>query len=131
MADVDNAKMLLDLARQDLGAMLVLKSAKDVADRIFGFHAQQAVEKTLKAWLSVLGVTYPLTHSLDALFGLVEDEVGTADVVSFRSLDALDPFAVQLRYSTHDDSGNELDRNGLTGDVDKLLSHVDTIVSKA
>ena len=36
-------------------------------DEIFGFHAQQAVEKALKAWLTEVGVTYPLTHDLSLL----------------------------------------------------------------
>ncbi|NIR50348.1 HEPN domain-containing protein [candidate division KSB1 bacterium] len=31
-------------------------------DEIFGFHAQQAVEKVVKAWPNLLGIVYPRTH---------------------------------------------------------------------
>ena len=33
-------------------------------DEIFGFHAQQAVEKALKSWLASLGVLFPKTHGI-------------------------------------------------------------------
>jgi HEPN domain-containing protein len=37
------------------------------ADEVFGFHAQQAIEKTLKAWIALLGQEYPFVHDVDAL----------------------------------------------------------------
>ena len=37
------------------------------ADEIFGLHVQQAVEKLFKAWLALLGETYPTTHNLARL----------------------------------------------------------------
>ncbi len=36
------------------------------ADEVFGFQAQQAAEKTLKAWLTVLGLEYPRRHDSPA-----------------------------------------------------------------
>lgn len=62
MSDIENAKQLLSLAAEDVAAMEVLKDAEQVSSRIFGFHAQQAVEKALKAWLSLAGASYPLTR---------------------------------------------------------------------
>ncbi len=35
------------------------------ADVVFGFHVQPAVEELLKAWLSIRGESYPLTHDLE------------------------------------------------------------------
>jgi HEPN domain-containing protein len=52
---------LLILARQDLRAAELLCDQPDVGDGIVGFHAQQAVEKLLKAWLASLGIAYPRT----------------------------------------------------------------------
>ena len=127
MRDIDGARMLLDLARKDRAAMLVLKDADEVGDQAFGFHAQQAVEKALKAWLSVLGVPYPFTHSLDTLLGLLEDEVGEEDVCQFRGLDVLGPFAVQFRYIAYD-SEDDLDKDAIVSDVDKLLQYVGVLV---
>lgn len=54
--------------------LLLRKSALDegvlldnVDDLIFGFHAQQAIEKPLKALLAQLGRQYPRTHDLERL----------------------------------------------------------------
>ncbi len=53
--------------------VLLLKAASDeavlsfalVSDSIVGFHAQQAVEKLMKALLTQLKIPYELTHSLN------------------------------------------------------------------
>ncbi len=39
---------------------------------VFGFQAQQAVEKLFKALLNEIGVRYPRTHDLAELAALVE-----------------------------------------------------------
>jgi HEPN domain-containing protein len=43
------------------------------AEEIFGFHAQPPVEKTLKAWLSCKDISYPKSHNLEEIVGLLED----------------------------------------------------------
>jgi HEPN domain-containing protein len=58
---------------------LLKKSAEDeqtmglvgVPPTLFGFHAQQAVEKLLKALLSERRVSYPWTHNLKDLINLL------------------------------------------------------------
>jgi HEPN domain-containing protein len=130
MRDIDSAKMLLGLARKDLATMLAVRNISEVGNEVFGFHAQQAVEKALKAWLSVLGIPYPFTHSLGALLGLVEDEAGAEEVSPFRNLKFLGAFAVQFRYITYDDTEGELDKDGIVSDVDKLLQHVNTVIGE-
>src|SRR5271169_3579624 len=61
------------------------------------FHAQQMTEKSLKAFLIHLGVSFPYTHNLTKL---VEICAGTD--ITFRSLlptvAPLTPYAVELRY---------------------------------
>jgi hypothetical protein len=47
------ADLLLDSARQDLAACELLVSSPGMGDAVVGFHAQQAIEKALKAVLSV------------------------------------------------------------------------------
>ena len=44
-----------------------MQDKKVFGDEIFGFHAQQVIEKSLKAWLCALGQTYPYTHNLNRL----------------------------------------------------------------
>ena len=61
------------------------------------FHAQQAVEKILKAFLISRRAAAPRTHNLVALLdAAVEHEPSTADLKEACSL--LTPYAVDLRY---------------------------------
>jgi HEPN domain-containing protein len=61
------------------------------------FHAQQAAERYLKAYLIYTGLEFPFTHNLSKLVELCAQ----ADV-SFRTLlplvESLTPYAVELRY---------------------------------
>lgn len=127
MTSPDDARMLLELACEDLKVLGVMMDPNSAPDRIFGFHAQQAVEKALKAWLSVLGAEYPFTHSLTVLFGLIEDEVGPVPA-QLRDLEALTPFAVQFRYVAYTDDEEELDRPALAAQVGGLLEHVGRMI---
>ena len=63
MSDHKCARGLLDAAEEDIRALRVLLGA-DVGDSVFGFHVQQAAEKSFKAWLALLDVRFPLTHDL-------------------------------------------------------------------
>ena len=63
------------------------------------FHAQQSVEKYLKAFLIQSGANFPFTHNLAKLIEVCEgvDE-------SFRSLisvvEPLTPYAIEVRYDS-------------------------------
>ena len=59
------------------------------------FHAQQCVEKALKAWLRHLGTLPPRTHQLSLLLALLPDEV-LADLRLEITL--LDRFYIPTRY---------------------------------
>lgn len=72
MSDSKQARVLLEAARRDLRALEGMRDSAVFADEIFGFHAQQAAEKLLKAWLAIEGVLYPRTHDLDHLLRLLE-----------------------------------------------------------
>ncbi len=43
------AELLLERAKSDLGALRVLMADEGMLDDVVGFHAQQAIEKALKA----------------------------------------------------------------------------------
>jgi len=64
---------------------------------IFGFHAQQAVEKLLKALLAQRGVRYKRTHDLQVL---TEDLAAAGESLPFTpfSLADLSDYAVDFRY---------------------------------
>ena len=92
------------------------------ADEIFGFHAQQAVEKLLKAWLASLGETYPLSHDLASLLDMLS--VRSLDVARFDELVDYTRYAVRLRYAAADPGAKPLDRSKTVGQVDVLLEEV-------
>ena len=52
------AQMLVDAAAQDLAACTLLSSGVGIGDAVVGFHAQQAVEKSIKAVLSARGIEF-------------------------------------------------------------------------
>ena len=80
----------------------------DVPDENFGFNVQQGAEKLCKAWLSLLGEIYPLTHDLgfllDRLVGL------DAEAGNYRGLASYTPFAVEFRYTGEEVAPPTLDR---------------------
>ncbi len=119
----DHAQDLLLLAGKDFDALRGMLGNPLFADEIFGFHAQQAIEKSLKAWLAVRSVAFPLTHDLSRLLGLLEEN-GT-DVSAFWPLVQYTVFAVQARYEAGL-MANEppIDRNAVIADVEQLLRTV-------
>ena len=60
------------------------------------FHAQQAVEKSLKGLLLFLGIDFSLTHNLQLLISLLPDELQALPV--FKEAVNLTPYAVMTRY---------------------------------
>ena len=100
MSDIDLARLMQTKAKQDLSALRGMMDKTIFAEEIFGFHAQQAVEKSLKAWLALIGVNFPLIHDLEELFALLKDQ-GQAVPDIFQSLVDLTDFSVQFRYDSY------------------------------
>ena len=67
----EHVHTLLHKATQDEAVLAELAVDSKFDDETVGFHAQQAAEKLLKAWLSYLGVNYPKTHRLETLIDLL------------------------------------------------------------
>jgi hypothetical protein len=68
------------------------------ADMIVGFHAQQAIEKLIKAVLSDHQIAYPRTNDLDRLVELFKAEQITQPPGA-QHLGSLTPWATYLRYT--------------------------------
>ena len=94
---VDLARAFLERGRQDARAAEVLDAAADQPDWLIGFHAQQAVEKFLKAVLVLNEVNPGRTHNLDELLVLLGD-IGLAPPPFADRLGRLTVFAVRQRY---------------------------------
>lgn len=91
------ARMLLAAAHQDQLAAQLLSANAAMGDGVVGFHAQQAVEKALKAVLSANMIEFRRTHDLLVLLDLLEDH-GIAPPPDAVWLDELNPYAVEARY---------------------------------
>lgn len=120
MSDPKCARMLLGAAERDL--LTLRNMTAGAPDESYGFHVQQAAEKSLKAWLALLGETYPLTHNLEALVNLLDGR--DADVETHRGLTVYTPYAVEFRYGGLDSSAQPIDRKGALAFVEALLEQV-------
>ncbi len=97
MKQPELVRLLLHKAGQDEAVLAKLLSDPEIDDETIGFHAQQAVEKLLKAWLARLGVDYPKVHRLEALVDLLEAN-GKQLPEDLPDLGKLTPFATFFRY---------------------------------
>jgi HEPN domain-containing protein len=83
-------------AESDLTAMELVLAAGQALDTAC-FHAQQAGEKYLKAYLVHIGMDFPYIHNLEKLIDLCSQR--DAAFLEIKPLAALlTPFAVELRY---------------------------------
>jgi HEPN domain-containing protein len=124
MSPTGKPRELLALAEKDYKAALILARAEDPQMDAAGFHLQQAVEKSLKAWLAQKGVEYPRTHDLSLLFGLLEDRGERID--PFWSLLELNSFAVQFRYELPGEEFSNFKQFAKL--TKKLLAHIQSIL---
>jgi HEPN domain-containing protein len=103
----DLAEQLLRRAGEDEAAAKAMLPIGDVADVIVCFHAQQAVEKALKAVLVARGAEFALRHDLRVLIGQCE-RAGLQLPEKLAEVDLLSPYAAELRYD--DDTVSTVER---------------------
>jgi HEPN domain-containing protein len=113
----DHARVLLDRAAGDETLVRRVLDDHEIPDAILGFHAQQAVEKSIKAVLAAYGIAFAKTHDLDYLTGLIEANRIDAPAALAR-VDELTPWAVEFRYET--ESEPPLDRPAALHLVEEL-----------
>lgn len=104
----DLAGLLIEKANEDLVALRALIDRNEVADSIVGFHAQQAVEKSLKAVLADQGISYGRSHSIEYLLELVGDR-GIELPFDAEQAGSLTGWSVEFRYE-HPNEAPALDR---------------------
>lgn len=93
----------LELSERDRVAFRILAASPEASLAVAGFHAQQAVEKALKAVLIDHGVEFRRTHDLQTLADSLTSDLGLQLPVSEAQLRRLIPFAVEARYQLLDD----------------------------
>ena len=122
MIDLEEARVLLAAADRDLSALRGMADPSIFADEIAGFHAQQASEKYFKAWLVLLGESYPYTHNLARLLRLLQEKETTA--ARFRELNEYTAYAVQFHYEAFESEAAPIDRQEAVRRLEALRRHV-------
>jgi HEPN domain-containing protein len=102
-SSTDYAAALLSKGRDDGYVVRSMSADASAPDWVIGFHAQQAVEKSIKSVLTRHEIEFPRTHNLSMLIELLRLHAiplpPDAD-----DLARLTPFSVALRY---DDTAGE------------------------
>lgn len=101
---IEESLRSLRAAARDITAFDVLRKAAGVDLASVCFHAQQAVEKSLKAMLFLHQVEFRRTHDLLELAQLLR-QFGVETPVPDDQLSRLNPFAVTFRYDDVQEEG--------------------------
>jgi HEPN domain-containing protein len=104
--EIEAADLFLEKAASDVAAARLLAADACQADDVVGFHAQQAVEKALKAVVAVRSLEIPRSHDIGLLLRLLDPDRSELPG-EIREADWLNPWAVTMRY---DEPSSEFDR---------------------
>lgn len=123
MRQHEQALLLLKKAVEDIALLAEVLASENISDEIFGFHAQQAAEKSLKAMLSEFNVRFPRTHNLRLLMDLLADS-GHPLPSPLADLDHLTPYGTLFRYEDIPAQA-DLDRKAVFETISVLRSFVE------
>jgi HEPN domain-containing protein len=124
----ERALSLLRKAREDYHAAACLAADLDASLWTVGFHAQQAVEKAVKAALMGRGVRYPFTHDIAALLKLAH-QAGLQLPSGSDDMPYLSPFGTLFRYEDEEWGLPEtLNQEHFLGWAEKAVEWAGTII---
>lgn len=123
MRQHEQALLLLKKAEEDIALLAEVLASEKISDEIFGFHAQQAAGKCLKAMLSEFDVRFLRTHNLRLLMDLLADS-GHPLPSSLADLDHLTPYGTLFRYEDIPAQA-DLDRKAVFETISVLRSFVE------
>ena len=98
---LEEALRFLRLAEKDLKAFMAMKNHPDIAFEIACFHAQQSVEKSLKAIMFLKKIEFRRTHDLEELAAILNRNDLVLPLPT-EQISRLNPFAVIVRYDDED-----------------------------
>lgn len=93
----DLAEQFIHKGREDETLLERIAGDESISDSIFGFHAQQALEKYVKAVLARFEVKVPKSHDLAYLIGQAV-AAGASEEIDLDRADTYTVFAVEDRY---------------------------------
>lgn len=124
----DYALQLLEMAGKDQRALANMRDTDAFSEEVFGFHAQQAVEKALKAWLPAwIASIRELTTSAN-WWASCETPAQRSRFTNFQNYSG---FAVEYRYAAYNPAEGPLDRAKAIEETAALIAHVRGILSQS
>ena len=129
----EHARLMMEKAAEDLYVLQRLVDDADAPVAAIGFHAQQAVEKCLKAVLTNRAIVYTRTHDLAALLYLLRQNA-IAEPPEAGRLSLLTPYAAEFRYGRLPPENEEpptLDRAWTLRCVRQVRSWAEAILGEA
>ena len=87
-------KEWLKAAHDDIVLIEAIEGNEQIT-HLLAFHAQQAVEKSFKAFLEYKNENVPKLHSLSKLSNILKDDI---EIQDFQTLELLDKLYIDSRY---------------------------------
>jgi HEPN domain-containing protein len=116
-------------ARSDL-VLACMTENKRIAPEILAFHAQQAVEKALKALLVQHQIEFPYTHAIGPLLNLCR-AAGFEGTEALGDTAILTRYAVATRYPGEEDPVSRQEAQEAADLATQVLTWVETQLEKA
>jgi HEPN domain-containing protein len=95
---------MLEKARGDLQGLKAVAGLDEIDDQVIGFHAQQAVEKSIDAVLAAREIDCPYSHDIDGLMEFTQNS-GIELPDELIDADHLTPFSLAQLYGANTPSG--------------------------
>jgi HEPN domain-containing protein len=131
MQNLEHAENMLTMSKKDFNALRGMVDNIDFfSDEIFGFHAQQAVEKAAKALLDIYSIEFKKIHDIGELFNLLKQKENDIPT-DFLDLQDLTEYAVDLRYDSFEFGNDSLDRKTILVKVSGFIDYVQNLLEQA
>jgi len=114
------------MAKKDLKALSAMTDINIFEDEIFGFHAQQTIEKSVKAWIVYLGIEFPRTHDITFLLLILEEQ--GINIEQYKDFIEYNIFAVQFCYEAFDSIIESLNRKATIKKISEFVAQIDNII---
>lgn len=118
----------LDKAHQDLAAARMLIGSDAPLPYPACFHAQQAAEKFLKAFLTFHQIEFPKTHNIGELLNLAGKAAADLPTI-LTTAAALTPYGVELRYPGDAPAPDEAEAKSAIALAEKVRDEILVLIS--
>ncbi len=98
MVPPETYESLIACAEEDLWTAEMIRKMDDEKTRIICYHLEQYVEKSIKAKLLQLGISYPKKHNITSLLELLPDKQIATKYI--REASILSDYATTFRYTS-------------------------------